>query len=186
MSNITFKGEILSVDSWDSKPMHDFSDSSDWDDPADSAFVMQPPADEIWVVHSVRMRYSVNADMKPMTVKYYIHKEMAPPSTDPVLFGSSAYPDNNSFIGRFNRINVLPLAGNGEYTHNAWDISYDFNEPIILKGTFDNQDPGLIKFSMGIDDNQAIQPLPDTGDIGLVEVRYPDVAIYKIPEELLT
>ena len=185
MSNVTYKGQILTIDSWDSKPMHDFGDNSTWPSTDDSNFPMRPPADEIWVVHSVRMRISVNADMTPMTVEYYIHPEMVPNATEPVKAKETLYENMNAFVRRFNRIGVLPIGGNGAYTANMWDLQYDFNEPIILKGTFDPLDPGLIEFSMRINDDVPIKTIGDSGDVEMAEVVYPDIAIYKIPSNLL-
>ena len=168
----------------DSKPMHNFGDSSTWVDndgnptPTDSTFYMKPPADEAWVVGSVRIRFSANANFaKPMVVKYYMHGVPTP-------IAQTVYENADDFLDRCDKFELLEVAGNG-YDHNIFAFTYNFNEPAILWGTPPSDDaPGTVRLShFTMEVSEHFELTDDVGEpVEMVKVRYPDVVVYDISE----
>ncbi len=170
----TVSGKNVKFDNCSSIPMHDFADKDSWvNGPDDSIFTMQPADNEIWEVKSVRVRYSVNADFHcPLTVKYYVYGVPNPVRT-------TIYKNTNDFMGRCDDISILEVAGNGPYEQNIFNFIYNFKEPITLYGLNVQPISALSHFTMGIDDNLPLTAISG-GPMEMVEVRYPDVSVYKI------
>ena len=169
----------------DSKPMHNFGDSSTWMDydgnltPADSTFMMKPPVDEAWALQAVRIRFSANADFtnRPLTIKYYIHGVPTP-------VRQTVYANSDDFLDRCNKFELLEVAGNGKYDNNIFAFTYNFPEKLILWGTAPGEvdpanDPRMSHFTMEVAGHLPIKGEDDL-DLEVVKVRYTDVEVYDI------